>query len=355
MSEEYPPYVRRLLAEAQALLDDDDYGQADAAALCFEVLALFPDNQEAAALVHRAFSDPWLIRDNRKAISRNIDEWDDRPWQQRRRLAFSFRYMSRWEEHHWQYTERAPADVTEMLEEGRHQLLQDYLLGQSRGSEVAWSIFQEAIKRSSAPAEVMLWIGHLYADQGYFAESVEVLEELLVRYPNTDGARRLWAEVRWWRDNQQRIPWIPPADSGDGSRFRRMIARIDPEYASEESDLSSVLAYIPPDAANLPADFEVPPPLPDELLGKIEAALGQAADSSSPAGPVDWSYLDALESGEIDVTRFPEWAQQLLLDIDDPEQAAYMKQYLLSYLANPPLSEDDDDYFDEEEWEDEQD
>ena len=354
MSEEYPPYVRRLLDEAQALLDEDDYGQADAAALCFEVLALFPDNQIAAELVYRAFSDPWLIRDNRKAIGRHIDEWDDRAWQQRRRLALSFRYMSRWEGRHWQYEADAPSEVAEMLEEGRHQLLQDYLLGQSRGSEVAWSIFQEAIRRSSDPAEVMLWVGHLYADQGYFAESIEVLADLLAGYPHTDGARRLWAEVRWWRDNQQRIPWIPPADSSDGSRFRRMIARVDPDFADEELDPAAMLEYFPPDQANLPADFEVPPPLPDELRDKIEAALAQTITSPVGESPVDWSYLDALESGEIDVTQFPEWAQHLLLEIDDPEQAAFMQQYLLSYLANPPLpEEEDDDFFDEPDLEDE--
>lgn len=354
MTEKYPPYIRRLLAQAQALLDEDDYGQADAAALCFEVLALFPENQEAAELVYRAFSDPWLIRDNRKAISRNIDEWDDRPWQQRRRLAFSFRYMSRWEERHRRYDEEAvPPDVSAMLDEGRHQLLQDYLMGQSRGSEVAWSIFQEAIKRTGDPLEAMLWIGHLYADQGYFAESVEVLEDLLSRYPDADAARRLWAEVRWWRDNQHRIPWIPPAGSGDGSRFRRMIARVDPEFAEEDS-ATPPMDHIPPDKANLPADFDLPPSLPDELQDTIEAALGQAAMPSPAESLVDWSYLDLLESDEIDVTRFPKWAQHLLLALRDPEQEAFMKQYLLSYLANPPTTDDEeDDFFDEPDWEDE--
>jgi len=41
-----------------------------------------------------------------------------------------------------------------------------------------------------------------------------------------DEARRLLAEVIWWRDNAHRIPWIPPA--GDGSRYDRMIDFIDP-------------------------------------------------------------------------------------------------------------------------------
>ncbi len=70
----YPAYVERLLAEARRLLAEESHGQADAAALCFDLLALFPDLTEAADLVLEAFSDPQLIRDNRKAISRHIDE-----------------------------------------------------------------------------------------------------------------------------------------------------------------------------------------------------------------------------------------------------------------------------------------
>lgn len=38
--------------------------------------------------------DEWLIYNNRVAVQHNIDEWDDRPHQQRRRLALSFRLMS---------------------------------------------------------------------------------------------------------------------------------------------------------------------------------------------------------------------------------------------------------------------
>lgn len=62
-------------------------GQSDAAALCFDVLALFPDHREASELVSELFCDAWLIYDNRVALQRNIDEWDDRPHQQRRRIA----------------------------------------------------------------------------------------------------------------------------------------------------------------------------------------------------------------------------------------------------------------------------
>jgi hypothetical protein len=66
----YPDYVQRTLAQARLLLEEEDYSQPDAAALCFDLLALFPDLQEASDLVLTAFNDPELIRDQRKALGR---------------------------------------------------------------------------------------------------------------------------------------------------------------------------------------------------------------------------------------------------------------------------------------------
>jgi hypothetical protein len=90
----YPDYVHQTLARAR---DEGHWycGQSDAAALCFDILALFPDCTEASDLVYELFCDDWTIYDNRVAIQQNIDKWDDRPWQQRRRLGLSFRFMSR--------------------------------------------------------------------------------------------------------------------------------------------------------------------------------------------------------------------------------------------------------------------
>ena len=92
----YPAYVPQMLARAR-YEGQWHAGQADAAALCFNVPALFPDCAEASELGYELFYDEWTIYDNRVAIQRNIDEWDDRPWQQSRRLALSFRFMSRWQ------------------------------------------------------------------------------------------------------------------------------------------------------------------------------------------------------------------------------------------------------------------
>ncbi len=349
MVEQYPEYVARRLAQARTLLQEDDYGQMDAAALCFEVLAHFPELKEAAELVLEAFSDPWLIRDNRKAIGRHVDEWDDRPWQQRRRLALSFRYSSRWEGRYRQYNEAAdddsvlPGDVQEMLEEGRGQLLQDYLLGQTRGSELAWPIFLEVFKRTARPDAAMLWVAHLYADQGYFAESVDVLEMLLSQFPQSEDGRRLWAEVRWWRDYQDRIPWIPPRTSSHGRRYRQMMAQIDPEFAANPDEFDAPFEHIPPDLDKLPDDFDLPAPVQEALIAGVDEVLSALPDDEGWQTAVDWSYLEALESGDIDTSQFPEWAQYLLLEIDDPQQELFLKQYLLSYLSNPPLFDDNDE------------
>lgn len=116
----YPDYVFKTLARAR---EEGQWhaAQADAAALCFDILALFPDCQEASDLVYELFCDEWTIYDMRVAIQRNIDEWDDCPWQQRRRLALSFRFMSRWE---GKYNIRrlegeGPKDVRKILEAGK--------------------------------------------------------------------------------------------------------------------------------------------------------------------------------------------------------------------------------------------
>jgi hypothetical protein len=349
MVEQYPEYISQRLAQARALLQDDEYGQLDAAALCFEVLAHFPELKEAAELVLEAFSDPWLIRDNRKAIGRHVDEWDDRSWQQRRRLALSFRYTSRWQGRSWQDNrsinrdDLIPEDVKKMLKEGRSQLLQDYLLGQSRGSEIAWAIFLESFRRTARPELAMLWVGNLYADQGYFAEAVDVLEMVLAQFPRLEDGRRLWAEVRWWRDYQDRIPWIPPRTSTHGHRYRQMMAQAGPKFTDDPESFEGTFEHIPPDLAKLPDDFILPNPVHEGLISRVDEVLAALPEEAGRQTAVDWSYLDKLNNGNIDTSQFPEWAQYLLLEIDDPQQELFLKQYFLSYLSNPPLFDEKDE------------
>ena len=343
---QYPAYVYQMLTEARTLLDEDDFTGPDAAAICFDLLALFPDCQEASDLIMEAFTDPQLIREYRKSLSRLIDEWDDRAWQQRRRLALSFRYTCRWEGQHRQYDatidpeDYCPSDVKQMLETGQQQLLQDYLLGNGQGSETAWPIFQEAIKRTHKPRVAALWVADVYADQGFFAESAEVLDDLLTQFPDAQEARRMWVEVSWWRDHQEHIPWIPPKTEGDGRLWRKMMAQIDDDFAENEEAHSRPLPFIPPDLDNLPADFQLPPPIPADLIARVNEALGPAEPEQARDSLVDWSYLENVENGridDIDLDQFPAWARNALVQIDDPEHRQFLIQLLLKYLSNPPL------------------
>jgi hypothetical protein len=144
----FPNYIYQTLAHARN--EGQWYcGQADAAALCFDVLALFPDCQEASDLVYEFFCDEWTIYDNRNAIQQNIDEWDDRPWQQRRRLALSFRFMSRWDGKYEALMERGgPKDVSKILHEGKMELFDAYCLGDGECTDYAWSIFGDATEKA---------------------------------------------------------------------------------------------------------------------------------------------------------------------------------------------------------------
>jgi hypothetical protein len=348
----YPDYIQKMMEEAeQLLMDEDDPGPCEAAAVCFDILALFPEHEAANQFIHRAFRHPRLIQDNRRALSRLIDEWDDRPWQQHRRLALSFGHVSRWEVWLREYEEgfederEGPEDVRKYLETGHRQLLEDYLGGQVKGAESSWQIFQEAIRLSRDPRMTMFWVGKEYAQQGYFAESVDVLEDLLGKYPDDQDARRLWAEVRWWRDNQNRIPWIPPA--GDGSRYRRMMMEKDPDGLKMEDSPENVLhQHRPPKPENLPPGMKPPDHLPSNLKEKMDALLANSHEDESSDSPVDWSYLDAIERREIDVSKFPKWARDFLDTIEDPEHRKYTEEMLLEQFSNKSLY--DDEYFEED-------
>ena len=348
---QYPDYVQKMMDEAERLLkDENDPDPCGAAAVCFDILALFPEHQESKNCIQRAYRDGNLIRDNRRALSRLIDEWDDRPWQQRRRLALSFGYVSRWEDDYREYLEghegewEGPEDVRTYLHTGHLQLLEDYLGGQARGAEGAWQIFQEAIYLSKDAPATMLWVGKEYAQQGYFADSVDVLEDLLRKYPEDKAARRLWVEVRWWRDHQNQIPWIPPA--GDGSRFRRTMMQTDPDgLAASESPENILNQYRPPTPEDLPPSLKGLEHVPSNLEEKMGALLDSTSDPATDS-PIDWTYLDAIERREIDVSKFPRWARRLLSHITDPEQRKYTEEMLAEQFSNKSLY--DDAYFAED-------
>lgn len=295
----YPAYVHQTLTRAR---EEGQWssGQADAAALCFDILALFPDCREASDLVYELFCDEWTIYDHRVALQQHIDEWDDRPWQQRRRLALSYRFMSRWEGKYRYFTEgmepeTGASDVHKLLEAGKMELLGAYCLGDEECTDYAWAIFTDALHRTQDPHPTLFRIGFTYADLGFFADAAEVLAELCSRFDDAD-ARRLLAEVLWWRDHAHRISWIPPA--GDGSRYDRMMQFIDPHAPTtqevianfrSENQIERHAAYQPtltPTLAEILTQA-----LPDEILPFAPQLVDWRfldEDDGQPGEPADW-------------------------------------------------------------------
>jgi hypothetical protein len=109
------------------------------------------------------------------------------------------------------------------------------------------------------------------------------LGELCSRFDD-DKARRLLAEVIWWRDNAHRIPWIPPA--GDGARYDRMMDFIDPSAPKTKDYMQR--------ARNENQKERIAPYRPsiDKGLAKLfETSIPDKEESSAPT-LVDWSFLD---------------------------------------------------------------
>lgn len=285
----YPDYVYQTLARARQI-GQWYCGQADAAALCFDILALFPDCKEASDLVYELFCDEWCIYDMRVAVQQQVEEWDDRPSEQRRRLALSFRIMSRWEgwerEHEDGHDEEreGTTDVFHILEDGKMELINAYCLGDDECTDYAWTIFAEAVKKTSKPEMTLFWIGKQYADLGFFADAAEVLGELCSRFDNPD-ARRLLAEVVWWRDNAHRIPWIPPA--GDGSRYDRIIKCIDPDAPTTQEQIALCRTE-----NHIERTQKYKPSIASNLAHLFAPVIPEPKEAPTPS-PVDWSFLDA--------------------------------------------------------------
>jgi hypothetical protein len=332
----YPDYVQQTLARARE--EGQWYAaQADAAALCFDILALFPDCQEAKELVYRLFCDEWTIYDKRVAIQRLIDEWDDRPWQHRRRLALSFRFMSRWEV--WEREDESgqaeelngPADVTETLENGKLELLGTYCLGDEECADYAWSIFADALQKTSDPHTALLWIGKTYADLGFFSDAAEALAELCSRFHDPE-AQRLLAEVIWWRDNAHRIPWIPP--TGDGSRYDRMMGFIDPSAPKTQEEVRR--------ARNENQKKRITPyrPTISPQLEHLFTASISADQEKKNSSFIDWSFLDQDDGQPGEPADWVKKQVRLLerdMDEDMTEMVAELKRrHLWTRNIRPP-------------------
>jgi len=284
----YPDYVYQTLVRAR---DVGQWycGQSDAAALYFEILALFPDCGEAKELVYELFCDEWTIYDNRVAVQRQVDEWDDRPSEHRRRLALSFRFMSRWVGWEREYEDgceeerEGTTDVFQILDDGKMELITAYCLGDEECTDYAWTIFAEALEKTDNPELTLFWIGKQYADLGFFADAAETLGELCSRFNHPD-ARRLLAEVVWWRDNSHRIPWIPPR--GDGSRYDLVIKKIDPEAPTTREQIEMFRSE-----NHVERMTKYKPSIDSNLANLFSSAISDPQETSAPQ-IVDWSFLD---------------------------------------------------------------
>jgi hypothetical protein len=88
------------------------------------------------------------------------------------------------------------------------------------------------------------------------------------------------------------------------------------------------------------------PPLNSEIIAQINEL--SAEFEIQPSQLVDWGYLEKLENNTIRVSDFPEWAQYLIQDIDDPMEEIQFINYLLRLLSNPtnnPNRSDLDNFF----------
>ena len=320
---EYPEYVHKTLARAR---EEGQWqaSQADAAALCFDALALFPDCKEAGDLVYELFCDEWCVYDNRVAIQQNIDEWDDRPWQQRRRLALSYRFMSRWDGKFEIRMERGgPKDVRKILEEGKMELFGAYCLGDEECADYAWSIFADALNKAKDPRATLYWIGWQYVDLGFFADAAEALGELCSRF-NDAEARRLLAEVIWWRDNAHRIPWIPPA--GEGPRYDRMIKLIDPNAPTTAETIQRERSENQKERI---APYR--PTIDAQLANLFNASIPNKKETPAPA-VVDWSFLDKDEGQP---GQLPDWAKRQIKRLErrkEDEASRELAEHMIQML-----------------------
>ncbi|MBI4671227.1 MAG: hypothetical protein HY741_06110 [Chloroflexi bacterium] len=305
----YPDYVRRELARAREI-GQYYWGQPDAAAICFDLLADFPECAAASELIYELFCDEWVIYDNRVALQRLIDEWDDQPHQQRRRLALSFGYMSRYEGWHDDdeighdaekspLAQSEPREVMQFLQQGKMQLLEAYCLGDEEATDYAWERMLRAIEQANDPQHVRLLIAKEYAELGFFADATDLLLEVC-SYENNPHARRLLAETRWWRDNAHRIPWIPPP--GDGSRYNRLIKLIDPDAPTQEETVEFMRARLR-EVGNAPTWAPIIDP---DLAKQFRDAL--AGDPETPRPTlVDWSFLNQEDGAS---TEIAEWVMK---------------------------------------------
>ena len=319
----YPDHIRQLMEEVQRLMQDDTADYKEPLIICFEILAMYPQHQEASQLVMDIYSEPRLIYETRQAVCQHIEEWDDRPFQFRLRLAHSFRRLHCWlDEQLLESDVSLSPDIIQIVQNANRLMTHHQSETASSDEDLAWYLYRQAIEHTERPDLLLLYAGNQYAAHGFFAESASLLNELLTKYGSIENALSLWSEVRWWRDHQYQLPWIPPYFPGNGRRWKTINQRINPQAYQIDQNQQPIQGS---QAVRL-----LDPDIIDQING-FTLDFGEYPQNSL----VDWSYLDAIENDSITMSDFPEWAQYLIKDIDDPVEEDRFVQYLLRLLSNP--------------------
>ena len=197
--------IARLIKQAEHFIDRREWDEA--AARCYQILALDPDNLNAQNKLTLIYLQRELAEDMRRAVSRLFEPDDASPQQRRRMLAFSYRVLSCWKG--WLHDDLERTPPVDELEEVAQILNHAYLHGDDSDLLHAWNLFAEAcVKHAKAKYVIEWWMAKQYAEHGFFADAAEVLTELLGLCPADHDARYVLAEMRWWRDHSDALVWV---------------------------------------------------------------------------------------------------------------------------------------------------
>lgn len=197
--------IQKLITRVEQHMDRGEWDEV--AELCYQVLALDPDNENAANKLRLVYLRKDMVREMERQMFRMFDPEDDRPHQRRHKLGFSYACLSRWSGWDKDWRE-PPAGESQELEEGRHRLIANYLMGEDGAYNAARQAFDQALAEAKDRRAVLYWLSRLYAHHGYFAEAAEALEQMAALGSLSPEVCRFRGEVRWWRDNDQYICWV---------------------------------------------------------------------------------------------------------------------------------------------------
>ena len=198
--------IARLIRQAEHFIDRREWDEA--AARCYQILALDLGNLNAQNKLTLIYLQRELVEDMRRAVSRLFEPDDASPQQCRRMLAFSYRVLSCWKGWLQDDLERTPP--VDELEEVAQILNHAYLHGDDSDLLRAWNLFTETCgQHSKARYVIQWWMAKQYAEHGFFADAAEVLTEMRWTCPEDADALYVLAEMRWWRDHADRLAWLP--------------------------------------------------------------------------------------------------------------------------------------------------